>query len=47
MERELRAMLVKILDDARGDLKNPTKRVWPIRAANYREATALLLRGKE
>jgi len=47
MEQELRNMLVKILDDARADLKDPAKRIWPIRAANYREATALLLRGKE
>lgn len=39
---ELVAVLNSILDDATGDIKNPNKRLWPIRAENYREAKKLL-----
>lgn len=38
----LESVLRSIIHDATGDLKEPTKRVWSIRAANYRKASKLL-----
>lgn len=38
----LEDILEKILDDGTGDVKQPDKRLWPIRAANYREARRVL-----
>jgi len=40
----LEIILRKIIGDGTGDLENPAKRLWPIRAANYREAAKLLKR---
>jgi hypothetical protein len=38
---EIRDVLKTIVDDATGDIPGP-KRLWPIRAENYRRAKALL-----
>ena len=38
----LEDILEKILDDGTGNINQPDKRLWPIRAANYREARKLL-----
>jgi hypothetical protein len=38
----LRGMLHDILSDGTGDIANPGKRLWPIRAAHYRRAKELL-----
>ena len=44
MERRdaLEDILRSILNDATGDLDDPSKRLWPIRADNYRVASKLL-----
>ena len=44
---ELLAVASEILDDARGDLDKPNKRLWPIRAENYRQLTAAIALAKE
>ncbi len=38
----LESVLRSIIDDGTGDIDNPKKRLWPIRAANYRKAAKLL-----
>ena len=35
-------ILEKILFDATGDMEHPDKRLWPLRVANYREASAVV-----
>lgn len=40
--QQLQVLLKQIINDATGDIKDPNKRVWPIRAALYREATCIL-----
>jgi len=35
-------ILEKILFDATGDIEQPDKRLWPLRAANYREASTVV-----
>lgn len=38
----LENVLRSILDDAEGDIRNPDKRLWPIRIKNYRDADRIL-----
>ena len=38
----LHDVLRSIIDDATGEIGNDGKRIWPIRAANYRLAVKLL-----
>ena len=38
----LEYVLKRILDDSTGDISNPSKRLWPIRAENYRDADRIL-----
>ena len=38
----LKEVLSEILSDATRDVKDRNKRLWPIRAENYRQATYLL-----
>ena len=41
-QNDLRQLLKEILDDATGDVNDPQKRIWPIRAELYRKiATAI------
>ena len=44
--KEMLGVLRAILDDATGDVNNPDKRLWPIRAANYRAARAAVTKGE-
>lgn len=47
LESELIALLKVIVDDSTGDISNPNKRVWCIRAAYHRQARKLLAKVEE
>lgn len=40
--RQMAVVLERVLNDGTGDLRSQGKRLWPIRAANYRAANKIL-----